>query len=83
MGHANRAVRASVTCAEVMKRICCRCCNNIEWEWPADSDMGAERPSQEPLFSCPDVPHLELVSTSSQEATANITEVETPDNSIC
>ena len=76
MHHIGRAVLGSVTCVEVMKRTRCRHCNNIEWEWPPESDMGLEPPPQEPLFSCPDVPHLELVSVASQESTASVTEVE-------
>ena len=34
---------------EVVTRVRCRHCNNIEWSWPPDSDMGEVPPEQEPL----------------------------------
>lgn len=50
---------------EVVTRVRCRNCNNIEWDWPVDSDMGEAPPAQESLSL---VPTPEPVETPVQAA---------------
>ena len=69
---------------EVVTRVRCRHCNNIEWSWPPDSDMGEAPPEQEPLHILEQPQTVEplvqppvLAPSATQDAPENATAIET------
>ena len=67
---------------EVVTRTRCRNCNNVEWDWPADSDMGEAPPAQEPLYiveqpQTVETPVQAPAPSATQDAPENATAIET------